>query len=50
MFTENEESFTRVADYVNCVGFVPSSAGEMIELARERATALAPAGRGETSH
>lgn len=46
MFTENEGHLVRAADYVSSGGFVASRAPEMVELARQRAAALAPAGEG----
>jgi hypothetical protein len=44
MFTENEHLLTRAADYVNCGGFVASGAPEMMEVAQQRAAALAATG------
>ena len=49
-FDESVESLAVALDYVGSEGFVPSGAVELIELARGRAAALVPAGRGETAH
>jgi 5-methylcytosine-specific restriction endonuclease McrA len=43
MLTENEDHLLRAADYVSSGGFVPTSAPEMLSLARTRAVALTAA-------